>query len=90
MATQDYVAEDHNSYARSGGDLRLACRWSTRIGWFYASWTALAETIAAGHETPEEVVRGWMESPGHRAKILSRRHWETGAGYWAGGSEGHS
>jgi uncharacterized protein YkwD len=89
MATQDYEAEDHNSYVRSNGDLRLACRWSTRIGWFYASWTALAETIAAGHETPEEVVRGWMESPGHRAKILSRSHWETGVGYWAGGSERH-
>ena len=89
MATQDYVAGDHHSYVRSGGDLRLACRWSTRIGWFYASWTALAETIAAGHETPEEGVRGWMESPGHRAKIQTRKYWETGAGYWAGGSEGH-
>ena len=30
-----------------------------------------------------------MESPGHRAKILGRNYWETGAGYWAGGSEGH-
>jgi hypothetical protein len=30
-----------------------------------------------------------MESPGHRAKILDLSYWETGAGYWAGGSEGH-
>ncbi len=89
MATQDYFAEDHDTYVRSSGELRLACRWSARIGWFYPGWTALAETVAAGHETPEEVVRDWMESPGHRAKILSRDHWETGAGYWTGGSEGH-
>jgi uncharacterized protein YkwD len=89
MATQDYFPEDHHSYVRSGDDLRRACDWSTRVGWFYAGWNAIAETIAAGHETPEEVVRGWMESPGHRAKILGRGYWETGAGYWAGGSEGH-
>jgi len=89
MATQDYFPEDHHSYVRSGDDLRRACDWSTRVGWFYAGWHAIAETIAAGHETPEEVVRGWMESPGHRAKILGRSYWETGAGYWAGGSEGH-
>lgn len=89
MATQDYFPEDHHSYVRSGGELRLACRWSTRIGSFYPGWNALAETTAAGHETPEEVVRGWMESPGHRAKILGRNYWETGAGYWRGGSEGH-
>lgn len=89
MATQDYFPEDHHSYVRSGDDLRRACDWTMRIGWFYAGWSAIGETIAAGHETPEAVVRGWMESPGHRAKILGRSHWETGAGYWAGGSQGH-
>ena len=89
MATEDYLPEDHDSYVRSAGQLRRACRWSARIGWFYPGWAAFAETIGAGHETPEQVVQSWMESPGHRAKILGRNYWETGAGYWAGGSEGH-
>ena len=34
MATQDYFPEDHHSYLRSGDDLRRACDWSPRVGWF--------------------------------------------------------
>ncbi len=88
MASQNYFAEDHDTYYRERGRLVRACDWSARIGWYYPKWTALAETIAAGYQTPEEAVAGWMSSPGHRAKILGRGHWETGAGYWTGGSEG--
>ena len=35
------------------------------------SWRALGENIAAGQKTPAEVVNSWMNSPGHRANILS-------------------
>lgn len=31
---------------------------------------SVAENIAAGYETPESVVEGWMNSEGHRANIL--------------------
>ena len=31
---------------------------------------ALAENIAAGQRSPQQVVEGWMDSPGHRANIL--------------------
>ncbi len=34
-------------------------------------WRALGENIAAGQKTPAEVVDSWMNSPGHRANILS-------------------
>jgi uncharacterized protein YkwD len=30
----------------------------------------VAENIAAGQQTPREVVEGWMNSPGHRRNIL--------------------
>lgn len=30
-----------------------------------------AENIAAGYATPDDVVAGWMSSPGHRANILN-------------------
>lgn len=33
-------------------------------------WSRAAENIAAGYKTPEAVVEGWMNSPGHRANIL--------------------
>ncbi len=88
MASEDYFAEDHDTYSREHGRLVRVCDWSARLGSFYPGWTALAENIAAGYETPEEAVAGWMSSPGHRAKILGHGHWETGAGYWTGGSEG--
>lgn len=32
-----------------------------------------AENVAVGQESPEQVVRAWMNSSGHRANILSRR-----------------
>uniref|UniRef100_UPI001C0C1835 CAP domain-containing protein n=1 Tax=Cellulosimicrobium cellulans TaxID=1710 RepID=UPI001C0C1835 len=42
------------------------------------------ENIAKGQRTAEEVVRAWMDSPGHRANILSCDSTEIGVGY-AGG-----
>lgn len=47
------------------------------MGIFY---TSCGENIAAGHRTPEEVVQGWMNSPGHRANILNERFEEIGVG----------
>ena len=88
MAEDDYFPEDHDTYRRVDGRLVRVCDWNARISAFYPDWRALAETIASGHGTPEEVVAGWMASPGHRAKILGRANWETGVGCWTGGSEG--
>ena len=31
---------------------------------------ATAENIAAGHETPAQVVDGWLRSPGHCRNIM--------------------
>ncbi|HUS43613.1 MAG TPA: CAP domain-containing protein [Ilumatobacteraceae bacterium] len=36
-------------------------------------WTTWAENVAAGQETPAEVVAAWMNSSGHRANILQNR-----------------
>ena len=44
------------------------------------SW-GIGENIAAGSETPEEVVRQWMNSPGHRRNILDSRYSSLGVGY---------
>jgi uncharacterized protein YkwD len=45
------------------------------------NWSFYAENIAAGYQTPADVVKGWMSSPGHRANILARSAREIGAGY---------
>ncbi|WP_138415889.1 SafA/ExsA family spore coat assembly protein [Aquibacillus sediminis] len=37
---------------------------------FGISYRGAAENIARGQRTPQEVVKGWMDSPGHRKNIL--------------------
>lgn len=46
----------------------------------FGSWTACGENIAAGQPTAAEAVAAWMESPGHRANILSAWYAEMGVG----------
>lgn len=48
---------------------------------FGISYTAYGENIAYGQRTPEQVVKAWMESPGHRANILSTHFSKIGVGY---------
>ena len=86
MAVDDYF--NHDTYDRSGGSLVLACTWDARLSAFYSGWNSLGENIAAGYATPQDAVTGWMNSSGHRANILSSSYWETGVGYWTGGSYG--
>lgn len=42
----------------------------------------VSENIAAGYFTPEEVVIGWMNSPGHKANILNASFTHMGVGYY--------
>ncbi len=41
---------------------------------------ALAENIGKGYTTPEAVVKGWMNSAGHKANILNRTYTKLGVG----------
>ncbi|MBD2353095.1 type I secretion C-terminal target domain-containing protein [Tolypothrix sp. FACHB-123] len=46
----------------------------------------MGENIAVGQQTPEQVVKAWMNSPGHRANILNGKFTQLGVGeddkYW--------
>jgi uncharacterized protein YkwD len=53
----------------------------------YGNWTAIGENIAEGYQTPEDVVAGWMASPGHRANMLSPNFTEIGVGVTSGGGK---
>ena len=46
----------------------------------YSGYNAWAENIAAGQRTPEEVMKSWMNSPGHRANIMNPIYNEIGVG----------
>jgi uncharacterized protein YkwD len=43
--------------------------------------TLWGEIIASGYTTAESVVEGWMNSPGHRARILDGQYTIVGSGY---------
>jgi uncharacterized protein YkwD len=53
-------------------------------GYAYGS----GENIAAGYTTPEAVMKGWMNSSGHRANILNCSSKAIGVGVGKGGSYG--
>jgi len=55
----------------------------TKAGFNYS---AAGENIAWGQRTPEHVMNSWMNSPGHRANILSDHFEQIGIGYAQDGS----
>ncbi|GAA0589258.1 sigma-70 family RNA polymerase sigma factor [Streptomyces crystallinus] len=50
-------------------------------------WSTYGENIARGQQTPADVMKSWMNSPGHRANILNCAFKELGVGihYGSGG-----
>lgn len=49
-------------------------------------WRWVGENIAWGQRTAEEVMKGWMNSSGHRANILSRNYKDVGFGVTKSGN----
>lgn len=45
------------------------------------TYSSAAENIAMGYSTAQSVMNGWMNSPGHRANILSGKYTHIGVGY---------
>lgn len=45
------------------------------------AWRAWGENIAVGQQTPEAVVNGWINSPGHRANMLGANFRDIGIGH---------
>jgi uncharacterized YkwD family protein len=71
MAGNNYFAHQSPTYGSAGDMLRQ----------FGIKWSAWGENIASGQRTPEIVVNAWMNSPGHRANILSTNFSKIGIGY---------
>jgi uncharacterized YkwD family protein len=53
---------------------------------FGIDYRAAGENIAMGQRTPEEVVKAWMNSEGHRKNILSSNFTHIGVGHDANGN----
>ncbi|WP_237691025.1 CAP domain-containing protein [Paenibacillus caui] len=51
---------------------------------YHISFTYAGENLAKGQRTPSEVVKDWMNSPGHRANMLNSHYTLIGVGYYNG------
>jgi uncharacterized protein YkwD len=71
MGVQDFF--DH--YGRDGS---TPFQRITAAGYQYFF---AGENIAAGYFKPKEVMKGWIDSPGHRANLLNPNFKEIGVGY---------
>jgi len=79
MAAKDYFSHDSQD-GRSFADRIRAAGYSGG---------SIAENIAAGQSTASSVMKGWMNSSGHRANILNCSYSALGVGYAKGGSYGY-
>jgi uncharacterized protein YkwD len=59
--------------------------FSTVLTEYGVSFRTAGENIAYGQKTPQEVVTGWMNSPGHRANILNANFNKIGIGVYQSG-----
>lgn len=74
---------DNNYFSHTSPTYGTPSQMLDRFG---VEWRAYAENIAEGQATPEEVMRSWMNSTGHRANILDPRFTDIGVGYVGGTS----
>lgn len=57
-------------------------KFSTVLQEYGISYRTAGENIAYGQRSPQEVVTGWMNSPGHRANILNGNFNKIGIGVY--------
>jgi uncharacterized protein YkwD len=48
-------------------------------------WSAIAENIAAGQRSIDEVMAAWEGSPGHYANLVNPAYRHVGLGHWTSG-----
>jgi uncharacterized protein YkwD len=71
MARQSY-------FSHQGKDGREVADRAMQAGY---RWTGIGENIAAGQESVDQVMAGWLASPGHCANIMDRWFTEMGSAY---------
>ncbi|RZU14426.1 uncharacterized protein YkwD [Streptomyces sp. BK239] len=84
-AAQDHSADmaSHRNMSHTGSDGSDPGARITRAGY---AWSTYGENVAYGYSTPEQVMAGWMASPGHKRNILNCAFKEIGVGLAQPGS----
>ena len=72
----------HNAMSHIGSDGSVLSQRVERAGYFW--WSTIGENVAANWPSGAAVMAAWMNSPGHRANILSPTFTHFGAGVGGG------
>jgi uncharacterized protein YkwD len=78
---QDMLRYDYFEHA--GHDGSNPAQRAAEAGY---SYRIIGENIASGPETPQEVVQGWLASPGHCQNLMDARFADMGIAYAVSGS----
>lgn len=73
---QDMAA--HSNLGHEGSDGGMPADRATRAGY---TWRSVAENVAAGQTTADEVVATWLASPGHCENLMNPRYTDTGLAF---------
>ncbi len=88
----DQAQQNYFGHGSSTTDDHLYQERAEFLGLKDGKFSSVVENSAAGVSGGEEVVDGWMGSPGHRAVILGEGYWDSlthmacgtdGSGYWS-------
>ena len=87
LTTMDILAEMADVRAKeSAGSFSHTRPDGTRCFTIFAQYSltyrSAGENLAFGFSTPEAVVEAWMNSPSHKANILSEKYTYIGIGYY--------
>lgn len=78
QAAQVRAVEIEKSFSHTRPD---GTNFATALKEAGVTYRGSGENIAWGQKTPEQVMEGWMNSPGHRANILNANYTSIGVGY---------
>jgi uncharacterized protein YkwD len=84
--SKDMIAADY--FAHETVTTPLSISFSNRITRDGYQWSSIGENIAGGQQTPADVVKAWLSSPGHCQNLMSTSFTEIGVGKATGGKFG--
>lgn len=85
LVQADYMqTSDSLTHTGSGGSTL-----GDRVSAAGYSWAGVAENIGWGYASLDEVLQGWLESPGHCANLMSPDYSEIGIGQSGSGSDAY-
>lgn len=81
MAVDNYFDHDSKDQRKNGSHKKICSPFERMDRFIKDNLFSRSENIAVGKQSPEQVMRGWMSSKGHRDNILDKKAKYIGLAY---------